>query len=106
MPMGRRLGFLAAVLLGVVGTIAVVASAGSASAATSGGVKFAYYDQWSIYGNAYYPKNLDTSGVAGKLDYLIYDFENIDPANLTCFEATKASDSTNESNPNAGDGAG
>ena len=31
---------------------------------------------------------------------------NIDPTNLTCFEATKASDSTNESDPNAGDGAG
>jgi chitinase len=107
MTMGRRrLGLLAAVLLGVVGTIAVVASASTASAATSGGAKFAYYDQWSIYGNAFYPKNLDTSGMAGKLDYLIYDFENIDPTNLTCFEATKASDSTNESNPNAGDGAG
>jgi chitinase len=84
----------------------VVATGPAASAATNGGVKFAYYDQWSIYGNAYYPKNLDTSGVAGKLDYLIYDFENIDPTNLTCFEATKASDSTNESDPNAGDGAG
>jgi chitinase len=102
----RRFGFLAAVLIGVTGTIAAVAVGGTASAATSGGVKFAYYDQWSIYGNAYYPKNLDTSGIAGKLDYLIYDFENIDPSSHTCFEATKASDSTNESNPNAGDGAG
>ena len=102
----RRLGFLAAVLIGVAGTLAAVASTGTASAATSGGVKFAYYDQWSIYGNAFYPKNLDTSGIAGKLDYLIYDFENIDPVNLTCFEATKAADSTNEQNPNAGDGAG
>jgi chitinase len=78
----------------------------AAAAASSGGVKIAYYDQWSVYGNAYYPKNLDTSGVAGKLNILNYSFENIDPTNLTCFEATKASDSTNESNPNAGDGAG
>src|SRR6201996_9525863 len=102
----KRLGFLAAVLIGVAGTIAAVVTSGPASAAASGGLKFAYYDQWSIYGNAFYPKNLDTSGIAGKLDYLIYDFENIDPTNLTCFEATKASDSTNESDPNAGDGAG
>ena len=36
----------------------------------------------------------------------MYDFENIDPVNLTCFEANKAADSQNESNPNAGDGAG
>src|ERR1700750_1360000 len=101
----RKLGFIAAVVIGVAGTVAAVVSSGTASASTSGGVKFAYYDQWSVYGNAFYPKNLETSGIAGKLDYLIYDFENIDPTNLTCFEATKASDSTNESTPNAADGA-
>ncbi|MDX6355445.1 MAG: chitinase [Streptomyces sp.] len=96
-------------LVGGVGTAqadTTVAAAPAAAAATTGGVKIAYYDQWSTYGNAYYPKNLDTSGVAGKLDVLNYSFENIDPTNLTCFEATKAADATNESNPNAGDGAG
>src|SRR6266536_2906633 len=104
--LGLAFGVVAAVVLGV-GMVAFGAATGrsTADAATNGGVKFAYYDQWSIYGNAFYPKNLDTSGIAGKLDYLIYDFENIDPVNLTCFEATKASDSTNENNPNAGDGA-
>ncbi|HEY2671790.1 MAG TPA: glycosyl hydrolase family 18 protein [Rugosimonospora sp.] len=78
-----------------------------AQAATSGGVKIAYYDQWSIYQNAYYLKNVDTTGVAGKLDYMLYDFENIDPTNLTCFEATKATDPDpgGENDPNAGDGA-
>ncbi|OIV35805.1 glycoside hydrolase [Mangrovactinospora gilvigrisea] len=75
------------------------------ASATGGGLKVAYYDQWSIYQNAYYPKALDTGGAAGKLDYLLYDFENIDPANLTCFEATKAADQ-DENDPNAGDGAG
>src|SRR5438477_7757198 len=75
------------------------------AAATSGGVRFAYYDQWSIYGNAFYPKDLETRGIASKLDFLIYDFENIDPTALTCFEATKGA-SQDESNPNAGDGAG
>jgi chitinase len=97
-------------LVGGVGTAqATTASAAkpaAAAAATSGGVKIAYYDQWSVYGNAFYPKNLDTEGIAGKLNVLNYSFENIDPTNLTCFEATKASDSTNESDPNAGDGAG
>jgi chitinase len=76
--------------------------------ATSGGAKIAYFDQWSIYQNAFYVKNLDTEGIAGKLDYLIYDFENIDPANLTCMETTKATDPDpgGETDPNAGDGAG
>src|SRR4051812_32268089 len=69
---------------------AAVAPAASPQAAASGGLRVAYYDQWSIYQNAYYPKNVDA--LAGNLDYLIYDFENIDPTNLPCFEATKASD--------------
>src|SRR5579875_2593977 len=67
--------------------------------------KIAYFDQWSIYGNAYYPSTIATSGAASQLTTIIYDFENIDPTNLTCFEAIKAAD-TNESDPNAGDGAG
>ncbi|HEX5495951.1 MAG TPA: glycosyl hydrolase family 18 protein [Mycobacteriales bacterium] len=77
------------------------------AAATSGGVKFAYYDQWSIYQNAYNLRDVDRTGVAGKLDFLIYDFENIDPVNLSCFEAVKASDPdpAGENDPNAGDGA-
>ncbi|HEV2377536.1 MAG TPA: glycosyl hydrolase family 18 protein [Streptosporangiaceae bacterium] len=68
--------------------------------------KVAYFDQWSIYGNAYYPQNIASSGAASKLTTVIYDFENIDPNNLTCFETIKAADSSNDNDPNAGDGAG
>ena len=67
--------------------------------------KIAYFDQWGIYGNAYYPSSVAKSGAASQLTTIIYDFENIDPNNLTCFEAIKASDASNESDPNAGDGA-
>jgi chitinase len=107
----RRRAWVAALAGGMVAVAAAVPAlltAGSvAQAATSGGVKFAYFDQWSIYQNAFYVKNLDTMGLAGKLDYLLYDFENIDPTNLTCFEATKATDPdpAGENDPNAGDGA-
>ena len=107
----KRRAVAAAVTGALVGAATITAglavSAAPASAATSGGIKVAYYDQWSIYQNAFYLKNLDTEGIAGKLNYLIYDFENIDPANLTCFEATKATDPDpgGESDPNAGDGA-
>jgi chitinase len=68
--------------------------------------EIAYFDQWSIYGNAYYPATIATSGAASQLTTIIYDFENIDPNNLTCMETIKASDTTNENDPNAGDGAG
>lgn len=82
------------------------ANAPAASPAASGGTRIAYYDQWSIYQNAYYPKNVDA--LANNVDYLLYDFENVDPTNLTCFENTKASDPdpAGENDPNAGDGAG
>ncbi|GAA1972465.1 glycosyl hydrolase family 18 protein [Kitasatospora viridis] len=87
------------------GTAHAAATNTTGAAATSGGIKVAYFDQWSIYSNAYYPKNINDSGTAGKLDYLIYDFANINPTTLQCFEATKAAD-TNDADPNAGDGAG
>ncbi|MYW09739.1 glycoside hydrolase, partial [Streptomyces sp. SID2563] len=92
------------------GGLAATVGIGSAQAAdapasaSSGGVRIAYYDQWSVYGNAFYPKQLDTRGIAGKLDIINYSFGNIHPTDLTCFEANKAAGDDN--NPNAGDGAG
>src|SRR5688500_2783332 len=80
-------------------------TAPAAQAATSGGVKTAYFTQWGIYQNAFYPKNLITTGIAGKLDFLNYAFANIHPTTHTCFMANKAA-SQDENNPNAGDGAG
>src|SRR3954451_4680659 len=100
--------------VGIAATVLAAAAAWSTAAlitvsaqaaTTSGGVKFAYFTQWGIYANAFYPKNADTEGIAGKIDFMQYAFENIDPANLTCFEADSAA-SQDENNPNAGDGAG
>ncbi len=88
------------------GAVTALRGAAPAEAATtSGGVKIAYFTQWGIYQNLYYPKNMDTQGVASKLNFVEYAFENIDPTNKTCFESTAAA-SQDESNPNAGDGAG
>src|SRR6266700_2726357 len=98
------LGAVLAIAALVVATVAYVTRP-AAQARAAGFQTVAYYDQWGIYGNAYYLRNVDRQGVASKLTALIYDFENIDPVNLTCFEAIKASDAGNESDPNAGDGA-
>src|SRR5437764_642739 len=76
------LGLAAALLTGTTGAAATPHNTTGAPA-TSGGVKVAYFDQWSIYQNGYYPKNIDTSGAADKLDYLLYDFENISPTTLS-----------------------
>jgi|GEM_PF-676895 len=67
------------------------------------GQRIAYYNSWSVYGNAFYPKALDTKGIAGRLTSLIYSFENIDPVNLTCFAANQPV-GTDPNNPNNYDG--
>ncbi|MET9959033.1 glycosyl hydrolase family 18 protein [Streptomyces sp. NPDC006326] len=94
----------AGALAGFTGLPAAQAAGSAAAAASGGSVRIAYYDQWSVYGNAFYPKHLDTRGIAGKLDVINYSFGNIHPTNLTCFEANKAAGDDN--NPSAGDGAG
>jgi chitinase len=104
---------LRATAIGAVGLLALGLGAVSAlrtapaanAAVSSGGVKFAYFTQWGIYQNLYYPKTMDTQGAASKVNFVQYAFENIDPVNKTCFQATAAA-SQDESNPNAGDGAG
>lgn len=106
----RLVAIVASVLLGaalaVVGLLDVAPRSSTASAAPSaGGAKIAYFNQWSIYQNAFYLKHVDTTGMAKDLDYLMYAFANIHPTQLTCFEANKAA-SQDENDPNAGDGAG
>ncbi|GAA3011459.1 hypothetical protein GCM10020229_23700 [Kitasatospora albolonga] len=78
----------------------------TAAAPAAAKYRSAYFDQWGVYENTYFAKNVDTSGSAAKLDVITYAFANIHPTSHTCFEAVKASDAANENNPNAGDGAG
>ncbi|GAA3281677.1 glycoside hydrolase [Dactylosporangium vinaceum] len=103
---GRLITAIAATVLTATAAWTSVAVNSTAQAATtSGGVKFAYFTQWGIYANGFYPKNLDTSGMAGKLDYLLYAFENINPTTLSCFENDSPA-SQDENNASAGDNAG
>ena len=97
----------ATALIAAAGVNAATAGTATQAApqATSGGVKTAYFTQWGIYANGFYPKNLITTGAAGKLDFLNYAFANIDPTSHTCNMSNKAA-SQDENNPNAGDGAG
>ncbi|HET8574614.1 MAG TPA: glycosyl hydrolase family 18 protein [Candidatus Paceibacterota bacterium] len=71
----------------------------------SGEQRIAYYGNWDLYQNEYYLKDLDTSGEASHLTALVYSFENIDPNTLKCFQTVAPTD-MDESDPNAGDGAG
>ncbi|MFG2823027.1 glycosyl hydrolase family 18 protein [Kitasatospora sp. NPDC048365] len=71
---------------------------------TTPGTTIGYFTQWSIYARGYSVKKLDTSGSAAKLNYLNYAFANIHPTTKQCFITNKAAG--NDSDPNAGDGAG
>jgi chitinase len=85
---------------------AAVTATTPAAPATTPPVKAAYFDQWGIYGNSYYPGNLADSGAADELNTIDYAFENIsDAAPYQCFESIQAAD-TNDGDPNAGNGAG
>ena len=87
-------------------TSSAVGATTSAAPATAPPVKSAYFDQWGVYGNSYYPSNLANSGAASELTNIDYAFENIsDAAPYQCFESIQAAD-TNEDDPNAGNGAG
>jgi chitinase len=78
----------------------------STSDIVSGYAKVGYFVQWGIYGRQYFVRNLQTSGAAGKLTHLLYAFENIDPANLTCLSGVTRGTTGNPEDPNQGDGAG
>jgi chitinase len=67
--------------------------------------RIGYFAQWGIYGRNFLVNNVVTTGEADKLTVINYAFENIDPTNLTCLEATKAS-GTDGNDPNQGTGAG
>ncbi|WP_371478078.1 glycosyl hydrolase family 18 protein [Kitasatospora sp. NBC_00315] len=71
---------------------------------TGGALKIGYFTQWSIYARGYSVKQLDTSGSAGRLTTLNYAFANINPSSKQCFLTNHAAG--NDSDPNAGDGAG
>jgi chitinase len=72
----RRTGIaLAAAALLVAGGIALTLP--SANAAVNGHKVVGYFVEWGIYDRAYYVRNVQTSGSAGKLDVINYAFGNV-----------------------------
>jgi chitinase len=51
--------------------------------------KVGYFAQWSIYGRAFYPKSVETTGEAARLTSINYAFENIG-TDGKCFERSAA----------------
>ena len=95
---------LAGLSLAVPGTSAAAAGvgagtagAGPAGAAPGGPVadrapryrKVGYFVQWGIYGRSFFPKAVETTGMAARLTAIDYAFENVG-ADGRCFEANAA----------------
>src|SRR5437868_1384804 len=93
---------LAGLSLAVPGASAAAAGSGATSAgsggAGSGGPvadrtsryrKVGYFVQWGIYGRAFFPKDVETTGMAARLTDIDYAFENVG-ADGRCFEANAA----------------
>jgi chitinase len=51
--------------------------------------KVGYFVQWGIYGRAFFPKNVETTGMAQRLTTIDYAFENVG-ADGRCFEQNGA----------------
>jgi chitinase len=74
----------------VSGQSAQVSATTSAGGGGGGSLKkVGYFAQWGIYGRAFYPKTVETTGMASRLTHINYAFENIGP-DLRCFERTQA----------------
>ncbi|MEN3356904.1 MAG: chitinase [Mycobacteriales bacterium] len=93
---------LAGVGLAMPGASAAAAGAGATSAGPAGAGaggpvadrggryrKVGYFVQWGIYGRAFFPKDVETTGMASRLNTIDYAFENVG-ADGRCFEANAA----------------
>jgi chitinase len=68
----------------------VSATTSAAGGGTTGPFKkVGYFAQWSVYGRAFFPKTVQTTGQAARLTHINYAFENIG-ADGRCFERTAA----------------
>ncbi|HLY28822.1 MAG TPA: glycosyl hydrolase family 18 protein [Aggregatilineales bacterium] len=53
------------------------------SSGSGGGLRImGYFADWDVYGRAYFPKNMVTSGMIAKMNYLIFAFGNV--TNASC----------------------
>ncbi|XVQ88156.1 glycoside hydrolase family 18 protein [Microbispora siamensis] len=71
-----------------------------------GRIRVGYVPQRGAYGATSTVRDLDTSGLAGRLTHVLYAFANIDPGSLTCLTGVTRPLAPDPNDPDQGDGAG
>ncbi|MEU6414558.1 glycosyl hydrolase family 18 protein [Microbispora sp. NPDC046933] len=71
-----------------------------------GRIRVGYVAQRGAYGATSTVRDLDTSGLAGRLTHVLYAFANIDPGSLTCLTGVTRPLAPDPNDPDQGDGAG
>ncbi|MEU7690437.1 MULTISPECIES: glycoside hydrolase family 18 protein [Microbispora] len=71
-----------------------------------GRIRVGYVSQRGAYGATSTVRDLDTSGLAGRLTHVLYAFANIDPESLTCLSGVTQPLAPDPNDPDQGDGAG
>ncbi|HEY5832342.1 glycosyl hydrolase family 18 protein [Streptomyces sp.] len=59
------------------GVLTVATSGTGGGGGGSGTVKLGYFADWGVYGRQYFPKNIETSGSASKINTINYAFGNV-----------------------------
>ena len=87
-----RLTMVATAALACLGAGLTAAASPAAAGDDHRGTAFrqvGYFVQWGIYGRAFYPKSVETTGEASRLTTIDYAFENVGADGL-CFERNQA----------------
>ncbi|GGO15767.1 hypothetical protein GCM10010116_31720 [Microbispora rosea subsp. aerata] len=71
-----------------------------------GRIRVGYVAQRGAYGATSTVRDLETSGLAGRLTHVLYAFANIDPESLTCLTGVNRPLAPDPNDPDQGDGAG
>ncbi|GAB3149812.1 glycoside hydrolase family 18 protein [Microbispora hainanensis] len=69
-------------------------------------IRVGYVSQRGAYGATSTVRDLESSGLAGRLTHVLYAFANIDPESLTCLSGVTRPLAPDPGDPDQGDGAG
>uniref|UniRef100_UPI000FCA2726 glycosyl hydrolase family 18 protein n=1 Tax=Actinacidiphila soli TaxID=2487275 RepID=UPI000FCA2726 len=58
-------------------TVTTASSTGGGGGGSGTTVKMGYFADWGVYGRQYFPKNIETSGSASKINTINYSFGNV-----------------------------
>ncbi|WP_432870980.1 glycoside hydrolase family 18 protein [Microbispora rosea] len=87
-------------------TVTVTVTVTPSPSPSPGRIRVGYVSQRGAYGATSTVRDLDTSGLAGRLTHVLYAFANIDPESPACLSGITRPPAPDPNDPDQGDGAG